>query len=225
MTDLESQLRVTLEAVAHDHDLAGPDAEDLLARARTARTTRHRTVMAGIAAAVFVLVVPLVLVLTVRGENGGTPAVSPSPSTSRATTPVGWTEYEAHGLKLSMPPGTVVNPRICPRGGPPVLFTKGVACRSNGDPVFVPVSISVWMYESKQLPPPENPKILQTLNRDGLSGVVMPGWSDPAWAPKTPSSDYDWNLIENTTTTGIALGGNDPKVGQQVIDSLRLATR
>ncbi|WP_020385115.1 hypothetical protein [Kribbella catacumbae] len=224
MTELESRLRTTLEAVAHDRDLVGPDAEDLLARARTARTTRHRTVMAGIAA-VFVLVVPVALVLTVRGDNEGTPAVSPSPSTSRATTPAGWTEYEAHGLKLSMPPGTVVNPRICPRGGLPVLFTKGVACRSNGDPVFVPASISVWMYESKQLPPLVNPKILQTLNRDGLSGYVGPGWSDPGFAPKTPSPDYDWNLIENTTTTGITLGGNDPKVGQQVIDSLRLATR
>lgn len=224
MTDLESQLRATLEAVAHDHDIAGPDAEDLLARARTARTTRHRTVMAGIAAVL--VLVPLVLVLTVRGDSGrGTPAASPSPSASRATTPAGWTEYEAHGLKLSMPPGTVVNPRICPRGGLPVLFTKHVACRSNGDPVFVPASISVWMYEREQVPPLANPKILQTLNRDGLSGYVSPDWSDPGFAPKTPSTDFAWRLIENTTTTGITLGGTDPKVGQQVIDSLRLATR
>ncbi len=222
MTELESHLRATLEAVAHDPDLAGPDAEALLIRARTARTTRHRTVMAGIAAVL--LLVPLVLVLTIRSDGGGSiPAARPSQSPSVATTPDGWTEFETHGLKLSMPPGTVLNPRFCP-GGRPHLLTRSVSCRWPSATAVVPSSVVVWVSDGQPSQSPAGRKVLQTLDRDGLSGFVV-AMLDPGWSPATADASYNWTLVENTTTTVIGISGNDPEAGQRVIDSLRLATR
>jgi len=112
MTDLESRVRESITSAAQDSAPAPPDAADLLVRAHRARTARRRTAMAGIAA-VCVLVLSLVVVLVDREDNGDVPAASPTATPDL----VGWTVVEDSGLRMSVPPGTLVNPSVCPIDG------------------------------------------------------------------------------------------------------------
>ena len=61
MTDLESRVRESITSAAEDSALVPPDAADLLARAHSARTARHRTGIASVAAVV-TLMLSLVVV-------------------------------------------------------------------------------------------------------------------------------------------------------------------
>jgi hypothetical protein len=225
MTDLESRVRESITSAAEDSALVPPDAADLLARAHRARTARHRTGIAGVAA-VMILVLSLVVVLADREDRGGSPAASPSPSPSPASVPAGWKVLEASGLRMSLPPATLVNPAVCPRDGRSYVLTVGRRC---GEPTtrgpWKPASLVIWFLggDSRVKPPPAD-LILQTLNRDGLSGFVE-RMGDPGFLPQTSGATYTWELVENTTTTTIYLFGTDPVTAQQVIDSLRLADR
>lgn len=223
MTDLERRVRASITAAAEGSAPEPPDAADLLAQAHDARAARRRTAMAGIAAVV-ILMLSLVIVLADREDRGGGPAASPSPSANPI--PAGWKVVEDSGLRMSVPPGTLVNPTVCPRDGRSYVLTVGKRCggpATGGSWKQAPVVIWFLGGDSRMKPPPAH-VILQTLNRDGLSGFVEP-MLDPGFNPGTKGATYTWTLAENTTTTTIYLYGTDPVTAQQVIDSLRLAGR
>jgi hypothetical protein len=231
MTDLESRVRESITSAAQDSAPAPPDAADLLARAHRARTARRRTAMAGIAA-VCVLVLSLVVVLVDREDNGDVPAASPTATPDL----VGWTVVEDSGLRMSVPPGTLVNPSVCPIDGRSYVLTVDRTCR---DPrnyrTFKQAPVVIWFlgghgrvtprpYDGTVTAQPPKPQVLQTFNRDGLSGFVEP-MNDPGFLAVTHGATYTWTLVENTSTTTIYLFGTDPVTAQRVIDSLRLAHR
>lgn len=235
MTDLESRVRESITSAAQDSAPAPPDAADLLARAHRARTARHRTVIAGFAA-VCVLVLSLVVVVVDREDRGGIPAGSPSASPTATPDLVGWTLVEDSGLRMSVPPGTLVNPSVCPIDGRSYVLTVDRTCRSPRNyRTFKQAPVVVWFlgghgrvtprpYPGTVTAPPPKPHVLQTFNRDGLSGFVEP-MGDPGFLAVTYGATYTWTLVENTSTTTIYLFGTDPATAQRVIDSLRLAQR
>ncbi|MEV0291789.1 hypothetical protein AB0H36_47350 [Kribbella sp. NPDC050820] len=225
MTDLESRVRESITSAAQDGAPAPPDAADLLARAHRARTARHRTATAGIAA-VFVLVLSLIVVLVDREDRGDIPAASPSASPTATPDQVGWKVLEDSGLRMSLPPGTLVNPSVCLKDGRSYVLTAGHSCgKPNTDGPVKPAPVVIWFLggEDRVAPPPK-PLVLQTLNRDGLSGFVEP-MGDPGFHWQTRGASYTWKLVENTTTTTIYFFGKDLATAQRVIDSLRLAHR
>jgi hypothetical protein len=181
--------------------------------------------MAGIAA-VCVLVLSLVVVVVDREDRGGIPAGSPSASPTATPDLVGWTVVEDSGLRMSVPPGTLVNPSVCPIDGRSYVLTVGRRCRSPKNyRTFKQAQVVIWFLGGDgQVTPPPKPLLLQTLNRDGLSGFVEP-MGDPGFLAVTYGATYTWTLVENTSTTTIYLFGTDPATAQRVIDSLRLAHR
>jgi hypothetical protein len=225
MTDLESRVRESITSAAQDSAPAPPDAADLLARAHRARTARHRRVRAGFAA-VCVLVLSLVVVVVDREDRGDIPAASPSASPTDTPDLVGWKVVEDSGLRMSIPPGTLVNPPVCPKDGRSYVLTVGRRCRGpNNYVAFKQAPVVIWFLGGdEQVTPPPKPLLLQTLNRDGLSGFVEP-MLDPGFNPATHDASYTWTLVENTSTTTVYLFGNDQTTAQRVIDSLRLAHR
>jgi hypothetical protein len=225
MTDLERRVRESIISAAEGSASEPPDAAHLLAQAHNARTARRRTAMAGIAAVV-ILMLSLVVALADREDRGGSPAASPSPSPSTNPIPAGWKVLEDSVLRMSVPPGTLVNPTVCPYDGRSYVLTVGRRCggpTTGGSWKQAPVVIWFLGGDSRMKPPPAH-VVLQTLNRDGLSGFVEP-MLDPGFNPGTKGATYTWTLAENTTTTTIYLFGTDPGTAQQVIDSLRLAGR
>lgn len=226
MTDLERRVRESIVSAAEGSAPEPPDAADLLAQAHDARTARRRTAMAGIAAVV-ILMLSLVVVLADREDRGGGPATSPSPSPSTKPIPAGWKVVEdSGGLRMSVPPGTLVNPTACPYDGRSYVLTVGRRCGGpTSTRTWKQAPVVIWFLGGDgHVKPPAAQAILQTLNRDGLSGFVQP-MLDPGFIPTTKGATYTWTVAENTTTTTIYLFGTDPVTAQQVIDSLRLADR
>lgn len=225
MTDLESRVRESITSAAQESAPAPPDAADVLARAHRARTARHRTAMAGIVA-VCVLVLSLVVVVVDREDRGDIPAASPSASPTATPDLVGWTVVEDSGLQMRVPPGTLVNPSVCPIDGRSWVLTVGRRCRGPRNYVaFKQAPVVIWFLGGDgPVTPPPKPLLLQTFNRDGLSGFVEP-MNDPGFLAVTHGATYTWTLVENTSTTTIYLFGTDPVTAQRVIDSLRLAHR
>jgi hypothetical protein len=223
MTELEILVRESLASAAHGKAAAPPNPDDLLSRAHGARTTRRRGALVAIAAAV-VLVVSLAVFLPDRNDGSGMPVAGPSATAGTKSVPAGWKVITDSGLRIAVPPGTVVNPSTCPEDGRSYALTAGSPwCRTPNDRSFKQAPVVLRIYDNREHEAaPRPPFRLQTLDRDGLSGFVGP-MLDPGFNPATRGATYTWSVVDNTTTTKIDLFGTDSATAQQVIDSLRLA--
>lgn len=143
--------------------------------------------------------------------------------------PPGWFRVSDHGLSFAVPPGTLINPKMCLVNGVAYVLTTNHSCKPAADGPIQSAPVVIWMRPgppaSRQRPRPSGPEggVLRTIGGSGLSGFVIP-MSDPGFMPQTQGSTYTWHIVETKSNLEIYIFGNQTSVADSVISSLQPAS-